>query len=145
GRHTIRHAAVSCRSRGGAGRAGKAPPARAISVHPLEFTSLRAFVLAALGREEEAQAELARIPEARLPAAYYRVRLLRLLHRGAFAEAARLVEQRPADLPISARDEALGDLVQAAARAAPASAPGSGRSCGGMRRWSGGSRRSRPR
>jgi hypothetical protein len=82
----------------------------------------RAFVLAALGREDDAAVELAALPATYLlaDAVRRRVELVGLVRRGAFDEARRLVDAAPPDLGGSRRDELLMDLVRAAAGGAGA-------------------------
>jgi hypothetical protein len=82
----------------------------------------RAFVLAALGRDEDAGAELAALPATYLlaEAVRRRVELVRLVRRGAFDEARRVVDAASPDLGSSRRDELLMDLVRAAAGGAGA-------------------------
>lgn len=80
--------------------------------------SQRAFVLAALDRYEEAEAELASLPPAYpyRSRALLRVRLLSLVRRGQLAAAAKLASETHLDLPMTARDELLADGVCAAVK-----------------------------
>jgi len=82
----------------------------------------RAFVLAALGRDADAGEELAALPATYIlaDAVRRRVELVRLVRRGAFDEARRLVDTAPPDQGGSRRDELLVDLVRAAAGGAGA-------------------------
>jgi hypothetical protein len=81
-----------------------------------ELSAERAYFLAAAGRDAEAAAELAALNPAYpfLARARYRVRLMTLVRRGDLAGAARLAEGRDLDLPLSPRDELLGDAVRVA-------------------------------
>lgn len=82
-----------------------------------DLMSQRAFVLAAMDRYEEAEAELEALP----PAYPYRsrsllrVRLVSLVRRGDLDAAAKLAAATDLDLPLTARDELLADAVRVAA------------------------------
>ncbi len=80
----------------------------------------RAFVLAALGRASEADAELATLKErhagyAYLALATQRVGLVRALQTGDRALAVALAESRSPELPLPLFDDVLGDAVRALA------------------------------
>lgn len=82
-----------------------------------DLMSQRAFVLAAMDRQDEAEAELEGLP----PAYPYksrsllRVRLVSLVRRGDLDAAAKLSAETNLDLPLTARDELLADAVRIAA------------------------------
>lgn len=80
------------------------------------LAGLRAHLLAAMGRTDEAAAELAQLPPdyLLLDRTRYAVQLTALLARGDVDGAARLVEATPQELSIGPRDELLRDLVRAA-------------------------------
>ncbi|HRI71684.1 MAG TPA: hypothetical protein PK156_45945, partial [Polyangium sp.] len=80
-----------------------------------DLMSERAFVLAALDRHDEAEAELAQLPPAYpyRSRALLRVRLVSLVRRGDLAAAAKLASETHLDLPLSARDELLSDVIRA--------------------------------
>lgn len=84
-------------------------------VYP-DLVSLRAFSLAAVGRSQEANAELATLGPTypHFSRAVFRARLLYLVRSGDLRGAARFVEAGEADLPLSVREELLSDLVRAA-------------------------------
>lgn len=84
-------------------------------VYP-DLLSLRAFALAACGRHQESNAELATLGPSypHYSRAVFRARLLMLARSGDFRGAARWVEAGEADLPLSVREELLADLVRAA-------------------------------
>jgi len=80
----------------------------------------RAVALAALGREPEANAELATLAREHPTYGYraggeLRVRLIAALRRGDLDSARSIARERTAELPISLRDEVLADLVLAVA------------------------------
>lgn len=79
------------------------------------LTGARAYLLAAMGRVDEAVAELARIPPdyLLLDRTRFAVQLVALLARGDVDGAGRLVEATPQELSIGPRDELLRDLVRA--------------------------------
>jgi len=83
-----------------------------------ELTTERAFVLAAMDRHAEAEAELATLPPTYpfKSRALFRVRLLSFARRGTegLEDAAVLVAKAGLDLPLSARDELFADIVRAA-------------------------------
>ena len=83
-------------------------------VYP-DLVSLRAFLLAAAGRDEEANAELASLGPAypHYSRAVFRAGLLAILRRGDLRAALRWIDQGEADLPLSVREELLVDLVRA--------------------------------
>lgn len=83
-------------------------------VYP-DLLSLRAFALAAMGRYQESNAELATLGPAypHHSRAVFRSRLLMLVRSGDLRGAASWVEQGEADLPLSVREELLSDLVRA--------------------------------
>jgi len=83
-------------------------------VYP-DLVSLRAFALTALGRFEEANAELATLGTAypHYGRAVFRTRLLTLVRTRNLRAAAQWIEQSEADLPLSVREELLADLVRA--------------------------------
>jgi hypothetical protein len=83
-----------------------------------DLMSQRAFVLAAMDRYDEADAELASLPVAYpyRSRALLRVRLLSLVRRGDLAAAAKLASETQLDLPLTARDELLADGVCAAVK-----------------------------
>ena len=74
-------------------------------------------MLAACGRSDEADAELASLGPTypHHARAVFRVRLVQMLRSKDIAGAARWVEQGAADLPLSVREELLADVVRAAA------------------------------
>lgn len=82
-----------------------------------DLMSQRAFVLAAMDRHDEAEAELEGLP----PAYPYksrsllRVRLVSFVRRGDLDAAAKLAAETNLDLPLTARDELLADAVRMAA------------------------------
>jgi hypothetical protein len=82
-----------------------------------EIISARAGALAALGRADEAAAEIAALPPAYpfLARARFRTELIALARRGDLAGAAKVAARAPIDLPIGPRDELLRDVVRAAA------------------------------
>jgi tetratricopeptide (TPR) repeat protein len=84
-------------------------------VYP-DLLSLRAFALAACGRFQESNAELASLGPAypHFSRAVFRARLLVHVRGGDLRGAAHWVEQGEADLPLSVREELLADLVRAA-------------------------------
>jgi hypothetical protein len=77
----------------------------------------RAFCLAALGRHEEADAELASLATfttyAFAARTRFRVRLAKLLQKRDLAGALALARERTVDLPLTYRDELLCDLLEA--------------------------------
>jgi len=81
-----------------------------------DLISERAFLLAAMDRHAEAEAELASLPPAYpfKSRALFRVRLLSRLRQGDLKGAAELTTRVGLDLPLSARDELLVDAVRAA-------------------------------
>jgi hypothetical protein len=83
-------------------------------VYP-DLLSLRAFALAACGRAEESNAELAALGPAypHFSRAVFRARLVTLTRSGNGRGAAAWVDQGEADLPLSVREELLADLVRA--------------------------------
>lgn len=83
-----------------------------------DLMSQRAFVLAAMDRHDEADAELAGLPEAYpyKTRSLLRVRLVSLVRRGDLDAAAKLAAETSLDLPLSARDELLADSVRIAAQ-----------------------------
>jgi len=83
-----------------------------------DLTSQRAFVLAAMDRHDEAEAELAALAPAYpfRSRALLRVRLVSLARRGDLEGAAKLASEASLDLPLTARDELLADGVCAAAK-----------------------------
>jgi hypothetical protein len=89
-----------------------------------EMRAMRALALAALDRRQEAADELARV-EREFPAFYMleraRVRIEQLLAVRAsdFASVARTATERPADLPISYRDDVLGEIATLVTSGAP--------------------------
>jgi hypothetical protein len=87
---------------------------RLIALLDPRMAALRASVLAALGRGEEAAAEVERIPVDDRAITQDRVRIFRRLRVGDVAGAAQLVARRPQGLRIDLRDEALSDLIVAA-------------------------------
>lgn len=94
-----------------------APKDRAAAdiIYP-DLVSLRAFMLAASGRDEEANAELTSLGPAypHYSRAVFRAGLLAILRRGDLRAAAKWIDQGEADLPLSVREELLADLVRAA-------------------------------
>ncbi|MFO0589926.1 MAG: hypothetical protein U0441_20460 [Polyangiaceae bacterium] len=84
-------------------------------VYP-DLVSLRAFMLAAAGRDAESNAELASLGPAypHYTRAVFRAGLIAILRRGDLRGALRWIEQGEADLPLSVREESLVDLVRAA-------------------------------
>jgi len=81
-----------------------------------DLMSQRAFVLAAMDRHDEAEAELEALPPAYpyKSRALLRVRLVSLVRRGDLDAAAKLAAETNLDLPLTARDELLADGVRAA-------------------------------
>ncbi len=81
-----------------------------------DLISERAFLLAAMDRHAEAEAELASLPPAYpyKSRALFRVRLLSHVRQGDLKGAADLAARAGLDLPLSARDELLADVVRAA-------------------------------
>ncbi|MDC0746970.1 hypothetical protein [Polyangium mundeleinium] len=81
-----------------------------------DLISERAFLLAAMDRHAEAEAELASLPSAYpfKSRALFRVRLLSRVRQGNLKGAAELATRAGHDLPLSARDELLVDAVRAA-------------------------------
>lgn len=81
-----------------------------------DLLSERAFVLAAMDRPEEAEAELASLPPAYpyMSRALFRVRLVGHARSGDLKAASALAEQAGLDLPLTSRDELLTDVVRAA-------------------------------
>ncbi len=81
-----------------------------------DLMSQRAFVLAAMDRHDEAEAELASLPPAYpyKSRAMLRVRLVEHSRRGDFAGAAAIAAEAGLDLPLTARDELLADGVRIA-------------------------------
>ncbi|MDC3961278.1 hypothetical protein KEG38_46080 [Polyangium jinanense] len=81
-----------------------------------DLISERAFLLAAMDRHAEAEAELASLPPAYpyKSRALFRVRLLSRIRQGDLKGAAELATRAGLDLPLSARDELLVDAVRAA-------------------------------
>jgi hypothetical protein len=77
------------------------------------LTGARAYLLAAMGRDDEAAAELTQIPPDYIhhEPTRFSVRLIALVVRGDIEGAARLVEATPPELPIGSRDELVRDLV----------------------------------
>jgi hypothetical protein len=97
------------------------PLLRAASVDILrpELIAERAYVLVALDRGAEAEAELAAIAREHpvypyLPRTLYRVRMLQRIRSGDLAGAARIARGRAPELPLAARDDLLSDVVVAA-------------------------------
>lgn len=80
-----------------------------------DLMSERAFVLTAMDRHDEAEAELAQLPPAYpyRSRALLRVRLVSHVRRGDLAAAAKLAAETNLDLPLAARDELLADVVRA--------------------------------
>jgi hypothetical protein len=81
-----------------------------------ELIAQRAFVLAALDRDQQAMAELATLAREHPTFAFtsrsvLRVRLVRALRRMDLTEAVGLARERTPELPLSRRDEMLADLV----------------------------------
>jgi hypothetical protein len=104
----------------GLARISRYPSIRAMNSDILvpELIAQRAFVLAALHRDAEADAELAVLGRdhstfAFMTRSLFRVRLLQALRRDDHAEAARLARERTPELPLSRRDEMLADIVLA--------------------------------
>ncbi|TKC95712.1 hypothetical protein [Polyangium fumosum] len=108
-----------------------------------DLISERAFLLAAMDRHAEAEAELASLPPAYpfKSRALFRVRLLSRIRQGDLKGAAELATRAGHDLPLSAREELLIDTVRAATNPETA---GAGeiprikrelRTYGAMRRW----------
>lgn len=83
-----------------------------------DLMSQRAFVLAAMDRYDEAEAELASLPPAYpyRSRALLRVRLVSLVRRGDLDAAAKLASETNLDLPLTARDELLADGLCAAVK-----------------------------
>lgn len=83
-----------------------------------DLMSQRAFVLAAMDRHDEAEAELASLPPAYpfRSRALLRVRLVSLVRRGDLDAAAKLASETNLDLPLTARDELLADGLCAAVK-----------------------------
>src|SRR6185295_14871531 len=86
-----------------------------------ELLAERALILAATGREAEAEAEMAHLAGAfpgyaLLARAERRFGVLRRARAGDLAGAADLAADDACDAPIPARDELLGDLARVAAR-----------------------------
>jgi hypothetical protein len=81
-----------------------------------DLMAQRAFVLAAMDRYDEAEAELEALPQAYpyRSRALLRVRLVSLVRRGDLDGAARLAAETDLDLPLTARDELLADGVRVA-------------------------------
>lgn len=84
-------------------------------VYP-DLLSMRAFCLAAVGRPEESNAELANLGPAypHYGRAVFRAGLVAYLRRGDLEGAAVWIDRGEADLPLSVREELLADLVRAA-------------------------------
>ena len=83
-----------------------------------ELIGQRAFVLAALGRDQEASAELATLGRehptfAYLTRAVFRVRLAQALRGRQLSAAVDVARERTPELPLSRRDELLADIVLA--------------------------------
>jgi tetratricopeptide (TPR) repeat protein len=97
--------------------------AEADIVYP-DLIALAAFGLAAIGRSDEADAELALLGPTypHHARAVFRVRLVQFLRRRDLAGAARWVDQGAADLPLSIREELLADIVRALAAPSEAGA-----------------------
>jgi hypothetical protein len=86
--------------------------------YPRALASQRSLALAALGRADEARAEIAAangFPNALAP---LRVKLVEKLRVHDFEAAARIVERCPDDVLLGARDEVLFDLIRFVARSA---------------------------
>jgi hypothetical protein len=83
-------------------------------VYP-DLVSLRAFALAACGRLDESNAELATLGPAypHYSRAVFRARLLALVRSPDLRWAMQWIDQGEADLPLSVREELLVDLVRA--------------------------------
>lgn len=81
-----------------------------------DLVSERAFLLAAMDRHAEAEAELASLPPAYpyKSRALFRVRLISRVRQGDLEGAAELAARAGLDLPLYARDELLVDAVRAA-------------------------------
>ncbi|MDI1447668.1 hypothetical protein [Polyangium sp. 6x1] len=81
-----------------------------------DLISERAFLLAAMDRHAEAEAELASLPPAYpfKSRALFRVRLVSRVRQGDLKAAADLATRAGLDLPLFARDELLADAVRAA-------------------------------
>jgi len=86
--------------------------------YPRAVAAQRSLALAALGRLDEARAEIAAANGFPNGLAPLRVRLVERLAVHDFAGAARLCEGCPPDLLLAARDEALFDLIRFVARGA---------------------------
>lgn len=83
-----------------------------------DLMSQRAFVLAAMDRHDEAEAELAELPPVYpyRSRALLRVRLVSLARRGDLEAAAKLAAETNLDLPLTARDELLANVACAVAK-----------------------------
>ncbi len=83
-----------------------------------DLMSQRAFVLAAMGRHDEADAELAELAPVYpyRSRALLRVRLVSLARRGDLEAAAKLATETNLDLPLTARDEMLANVACAVAK-----------------------------
>lgn len=85
-----------------------------------ELIAQRAFVLAAISRDAEADAELATLARehptfAFMTRSVLRVRMVQALRRRDIEEALRLARERTPELPLNRRDEMLADIVIALA------------------------------
>lgn len=83
-----------------------------------ELVAERAFVLAALGRDQQATAELALLAREHPSFAYltrsvFRVRLVQALRKRDHEAALAIARERTPELPLSRRDEMLADIVLA--------------------------------
>lgn len=101
-------------------RVSRRPYVRALNSDVLvpELIAQRAFVLAAMGREAEADAELATLARehptfAFLTRSMLRVRMVQALRRRDVEAAVRLARERTPELPLNRRDELLADIVLA--------------------------------
>jgi hypothetical protein len=101
----------------GLGRIATAQKRGEVELLHADLVALRAFALAACDRRDEADAELALLGES-YPGygrAVFRVELVTLVRAHDFAGAARLAEQSTGDLPLSVREQLLGEVARAAA------------------------------
>lgn len=98
--------------------------ARAAFAETPALVGLRGATLAALGRADEAQADLATLTSMYVgwsgrAASEYRIRLLMAVRRGDLDAARAIARERTGELSIPLRDEVLGDLVLALTPGAP--------------------------
>jgi hypothetical protein len=117
-RHAMNEAFAHCDA--GIARVSRQPYVRALHSDILvpELIAERAFLLAAIGRPAESEAELAALGRDHPTFAYmtrsvFRVRMVQALRASDLARATRLARERTPELPLSARDEMLADLVLA--------------------------------